>query len=198
MASETIVPRWEWRCFAPSLAELVTKAHVPPDVQARESDETYILRLAADSADNIKIRGGVLDVKRLLATSEAGLQQWRPVFKASFPLRRSNMEEIFGRRKFTDESYTLSDLLAFVAGQHDLRAVNINKSRRGFSYGGCIAEIARVSMSGLALDTFSLEHEEPTRVVAALAALGLDGHVNTSYPKGLISALILNVLPVHA
>ncbi len=198
MANETIIPRWEWRCFAPSLAGLVAKAKLPPDAHVRESDETYILQLAANTADNVKIRGGALDVKRLLATSEAGLQQWNPVLKASFPLTRSDMQAIFGKRNFVCETYPLAEFRAFVAGERDLRAVDIHKSRCGFSYGGCIAEIARVSLGDIALDSFSLEHEEPLRVIAALAALGLDGHANTSYPEGLIRALGLAKLAVKA
>ena len=39
------------------------------------------------------------------------------------------------------------------------------------------------------LESFSLEHEDPTRILAALCMLGLDGHANTNYSLGLSRAL---------
>lgn len=189
MADIKIVPRWEWRCFAPSLAALATAVNVPSDVRIHESDETYILSLEPGATDNVKIRGGVLDLKRLRQTDKAGLQQWEPVLKAPFPLRRADMATVFGDRHLRRDSYGLADLLAFVVEAGDLRAVDVHKSRRGFIFGGCIAELARVTMRGAVLDSFSLEHEDPRLVVAALDDLRLDGHVNTSYPEALRQAL---------
>ena len=96
MSTTAIVPRWEWRCFAPSLTNLAQAASLPADAVPRDSDETYILDLSARLAQNVKIRDGVLDVKRLLQTDTAGLELWEPVLKARFPLGRKDIAAVFG------------------------------------------------------------------------------------------------------
>lgn len=190
MASgEKIVPRWEWRCFAPSLEGLAQRAGLPPGAPAHESDEVYILALDRAVADNIKIRGGVLDVKRLRQTNQDGLEQWEPIVKASFPVRRQEIAALFPGLAPAKEAYSVAELVEFAAARPALRAIAVHKSRRGFSFGGCIAELARITGEGLALDSFSLEHEDPGRVATALGALRLDGRANTSYPVGLARAL---------
>ncbi|HEX4687445.1 MAG TPA: hypothetical protein VH228_11740, partial [Nocardioides sp.] len=86
-----VVPRWEWRTFAvldvdPLLAP--TRSAEPV-----ESDESYILSEYAEAS--VKIRGGVLDVKVLTRVDGAGLQQWVPTMKATFPLDRQAWEVTF-------------------------------------------------------------------------------------------------------
>ena len=66
--------RWEWRTEADLDA---------PAGEVAESDEVYFL---SDSSDaSVKLRDGRLDVK-VLERVEDGLQLWRPVVKAEFPL----------------------------------------------------------------------------------------------------------------
>ena len=195
MSATKIIPRWEWRCFAPSLAALARKIDAPVGTNARESDETYILEHASGASDNIKIRDGVLDLKRLRQTDSAGLEQWEPVLKASFPLRRSDMAAVFGDQVLQRDSYTLDEFTNFVAHLPGFRAVTVHKSRRGFTFGGCISELARITVGTVALESFSLEHEDPKLVLASLRTLDLDGHANISYPMGLKRALGLAHVP---
>jgi len=72
MSPTATIPRWEWRCFAPSLTVLAHAASIPSDAAPRESDETYILDLTGRISENVKIRDGVLDVKRFLQTDAEG------------------------------------------------------------------------------------------------------------------------------
>lgn len=198
MSGSQIVPRWEWRCFASSLAGIVEKIELPANLSARESDETYVLRPGGQTPYNIKIRGGQLDVKRLRQTSPEGLEQWEPIFKSGFPLARKDVVALLGPATPARDTFSLDELLAFVASQPALRAVAIHKSRRGFSYGGCIAELARITGQGIALESFSLEHEDSGLILGALSALHLDGHTNTSYPVGLARALGLEIVATPA
>jgi exopolyphosphatase / guanosine-5'-triphosphate,3'-diphosphate pyrophosphatase len=195
MSTITIVPRWEWRCFAPSLTTLAQAASLPADAAPRDSDETYILDLSGRLSDNIKIRDGVLDVKRLLQTDTAGLELWEPVPKARFPLSRNDLAAVFGPwmpppAALTRASYALEQLVAdIVAPQPALRVVEVHKSRRGFGFAGCLAELAQISAGSVRLESFSLEHEDRKRLLAALQTLGLDSHANTNYILGLKRAL---------
>ena len=52
-----------------------------------ESEETYIVSKATDKC-NAKIRAALMDIKVLVA-EDRGLEQWKPVLKAGFPLESS-------------------------------------------------------------------------------------------------------------
>src|SRR5262245_24856508 len=79
-----IVPRRERRGFAEHrrAAEATFDALAPESV--RDSDELYLVSVA--SAASVKVRGGQADVKQLERVNDDGLEQWRPVLKADFPL----------------------------------------------------------------------------------------------------------------
>src|SRR5687767_3836232 len=75
-----IVPRWELPTFGAAGAPLAALA--PERVE--DSDEVYVVSQHADAS--VKVRAGLVDVKQLEAVDERGLEQWRPVMKATFPL----------------------------------------------------------------------------------------------------------------
>ncbi len=195
MSISTIVPRWEWRCFAPSLTVLERAVRVPAAAAPRESDETYILDLTGRISANVKIRDGVLDVKRLLQTDFDGLELWEPVLKAPFPLSQETIAAVFKPwmpppAASSRESYTFDQLVDdIIAPRPALRVVTVHKSRGGFIFAGCIAEFAYIKVDSVTIQSFSLEHEDPKRLLAALQMLGLDARANTNYILGLKRAL---------
>jgi hypothetical protein len=195
MAATTVVPRWEWRCFAPSLALLERAVAIPSDVVPRDSDEIYILDPTAPVTENVKIRDGVLDIKRLGQTDADGLELWEPVFKARFPLGRGDVAAAFAGwtpplAALSRESYSIEQLIGdVIAPRPALRVARVHKSRRSFAFADCPAELVRLTVESIPVQSFSLEHEDPQRILAALRKLGLDGHANTSYPLGLERAL---------
>ncbi len=193
MRPNKIIPRWEWRCFAPSLATIAQAVAIPSDAASRESDEIYVL--GPRGTENAKIRDGVLDIKRLRQIDANGLELWEPVFKARFPLSRSDLIaasavwalplETLPRKTYTIEQF-IEEVISLRA---DLHVVRVHKLRRAFTFAGCIAELVCLAVESRTLESFSLEHEDPTRVLAALLTLGLDGHANTNYSLGLSRAL---------
>jgi hypothetical protein len=193
MNSNKIVPRWEWRCFAPSLATIAQAVAIPSDAASRESDEIYLLD--PRGMENVKIRDGVLDIKRLRQIDADGLELWEPVFKAPFPLSRSDLAAASGvwplpLEALPREAYTIEQFIEEVVSlRADLHVVRVHKSRRTFMFAGCIAELVRLTVESRTLESFSLEHEDPRRILAALLALGLGGHTNTNYSLGLRRAL---------
>ena len=91
------------------------------------------------------------------------------------------------------DNYTIEEFFnSLIAGQPALRVARVDKSRRGFVFQGCIAEFVRLSVSLHPLQSFSVEHEDRSLILAALEQLGLDSHANTSYPLGLKRALGLD------
>jgi exopolyphosphatase/guanosine-5'-triphosphate,3'-diphosphate pyrophosphatase len=193
MSASKIVPRWEWRCFAPSLATIAQAVAIPSEAASRESDEIYVLD--PRGTENAKIREEVLDIKRLRQIDADGLELWEPVFQARFPLSRSDLAAASAvwplpLESLRRETYTIEQFIEEVISlRADLHVVLVHKSRRAFTFAGCIAELVRVAVESRTLESFSLEHEDPTRILAALLTLGLDGHANTNYSLGLRRAL---------
>ena len=111
--------------------------------------------------------------------------------KARFPLRRSDLAAASAVWSLPLETMPCETCTIdqFIEGLNSLRAdlhvVRVHKSRRAFTFSGCIAELVRLDVESRTLESFSLEHEDPKRILAALLALGLDGHANTNYSLGL-------------
>jgi exopolyphosphatase/guanosine-5'-triphosphate,3'-diphosphate pyrophosphatase len=187
---DTIIPRWEWRTFGPSFgpAEAHFGALEPTGVQ--ESDELYLLSAAGD---NVKVRDDLMDIKVFVETDSAGLEQWRPVLKASFPVAAADVSRVLDALRVPGvplerERYTLDQFLAEVAGDA-LRPVRVHKRRVRYRVGGCTSEVTDVVADGHATRTIAIESEDAAAVVAAVRSVGLDAYVNTSYPRGLTALL---------
>ena len=193
---DTVIPRWEWRTFALTLDQLEAHIGAVARVSPRESDELYLLNLRGPH--NAKIRGGVLDIKQLQEVNAGGLELWKPVFKAAFPLAAAGLRDAFTAWALpapmvARDTYTLDQFLAEVAAPNPaLRVAKVRKARRGFTFGGCTAEFAGVMVNGIACESFCLEHEDPSLILAALKELGLASQANINYPEGLKRALGLS------
>jgi len=187
--------RWEWRVFVPSVAEYVPSLTMPLNIVPRESDELYILNASSPGLENVKIRNGVLDIKRIKNVNADGLEQWEPVFKAAFPVKKDDIIKGLGpwvprAVVLARDHYTVEQLIEeFVAPDPALRAVCVHKSRRGFVFAECLAETVELLIDDVTTQSLSLEHEDPALILAALRILGLDAHANTNYPRGIMHAL---------
>jgi hypothetical protein len=89
----------------------------------------------------------------------------------------------------------LEEFLDLVANDKALRAIQVKKARRQFVFGDCAAEFVRLHIGPVAQESFCVEDEDPSKVVAAVRELGLDPHANISFPKGIERAL---TLPIQA
>ena len=193
---DQIIPRWEWRTFSASLAALERAIGPLADVTPRNSSEIYVLSL--HGPQNAKLRGGLIDIKRLQQVDDDGLELWEPVFKAKFPLGRCDIAVAFSEwhlplPALSRDSYTIEEFFnSLIAAQPGLRVARVDKSRRGFVFQGCIAEFVRLSVESRSLQSFSLEHQDRSLILAALEQLGLESQANTSYPLGLKRALGLD------
>ena len=100
--------------------------------------------------ENAKIRDGVLDIKRLRQIDANGLELWEPVFKARFPLSRSDLRRLcgLGAAARNPASRNLHDRAIHRRGDHCGRTftLRVHKSRRTFTFAGCIAELVRLAV----------------------------------------------------
>ena len=189
----TIVPRWEWRTFGSDFgaADAAFAALEPELVQ--ESDETYLLSPGADAA--VKIRAALMDVKLLEEVSDAGLEQWRPVMKETFPLPQGEAVKVCAALGVSAppaaaDAFSLDEFLAVLAApERGVRAVAVHKHRAHYMVGGCMAEVTDVLADGRPTRTLAIEATDAGLVVATVQDLGFSSHENTSYPRWLKAAV---------
>jgi exopolyphosphatase / guanosine-5'-triphosphate,3'-diphosphate pyrophosphatase len=186
-----IVPRWEWRTFGTEFgAADEAVAALEPEL-TQESDETYLLSPGTDAA--VKVRAGLMDIKELEHVDEAGLEQWRPAMKETFPLPRGEAERVcaalrVGAPTADRDAYSLDEFLALLAApERGALAVAVHKRRLHYTLGGCMTEVTDVVAEGRRTRTIALESEDAERVAATVRELGLADRGNTSYPRWLKS-----------
>jgi exopolyphosphatase/guanosine-5'-triphosphate,3'-diphosphate pyrophosphatase len=185
---EKIIPRWEWRTFGESFGEADARyaALTPSDVQ--ETDELYFLSNANDA--NVKVRFELMDIKTLEQVNAEGLERWKPVMKAKFPLPVAEVKKVLEAlavpvREMVRENYTLEQFVSELGEPGGLRAVNVHKKRVRYKVNGCTSEMTDVVADGQKTRTVALELEDAARVIATVRELGLDRFPNISYPRGL-------------
>jgi exopolyphosphatase/guanosine-5'-triphosphate,3'-diphosphate pyrophosphatase len=188
---EEVRPRWEWRTFGSSFGVAEERFGALESTGVQESDELYLLSQSSNA--NLKVRFDLLDVKVLVDTDSAGLQQWRPVIKDTFPLSDSALRNVFKAAglpspSLARDTYTLDEFLSDVA-PGVLRPVTVHKRRVRYKVNGCTSEVTDVSVDGTAVRTIAIESEDGDAVVAAVAAMGLADYLNTDYGKGLAAVL---------
>ena len=139
----------------------------------------------------MKIRDGLLDVKRLEAVDGDGLEQWRPVLKKPFPLNAADVSIALSAlgvppADLGSSSFTLDELLSsLVRPNPSLTAVEAHKHRSHFHVGGCMTEVSEISVGGRSARTVAVEDEDPALVSATLRELSLSDLPNVCVARGL-------------
>ena len=188
-----IIPRWEWRTFAPSLAGLRSRLGDVAFGAPRESRETYVVCMK--SSHNAKIRDGMIILKWRKQVDPSGLELWVPVLRSGFPLAADFMPRIFeawgiATPPLSRPAYTQEQFLEEIVGPDpDLSPVEITTRREAFELDGASCELAVIRAGGVPMESFRLEHEDPSLVMQVLRRLGLDSRRNINYPMGLKAAL---------
>jgi exopolyphosphatase / guanosine-5'-triphosphate,3'-diphosphate pyrophosphatase len=184
-----IVPRWEWRTFGQEFGPAEPRFAALVSEKVQKSDEVYLI--AAGSDANVKIRDRLLDVKLLDSVDSHGLEQWRPVLKEPFPLAAALVGRIraalgLPHNMFACANLELHQLLTELAvAGGPVRVVNVAKTRTRYHAHGCVAELTDVVADDKKTRTVAIEDQDPTKVIAAVRAMGLDSYPNISYPRGL-------------
>jgi exopolyphosphatase/guanosine-5'-triphosphate,3'-diphosphate pyrophosphatase len=189
----TVVPRWEWRTFGERFPSAEERFAALSPESVRESDELYLLSKAAD--DSVKVRDELLDVKHLEQVNDDGIEQWRPVLKAPFPLSAAAVDSVLAALHASSpprgrSAYTLDELVEeVVRPSRQLAAVPVHKRRVHYTLNGRMAELTDVRTDKGSTRTIAVESEDVARVLAFVRALGLDTRSNVSFPRGLKALL---------
>jgi exopolyphosphatase / guanosine-5'-triphosphate,3'-diphosphate pyrophosphatase len=186
---ENIIPRWEWRTFGESFGESDDQFAVLEPGGVQESDELYFLSPANN--ENVKVRNLLMDIKTLEQVNPDGLEQWKPVMKAAFPLPAAAVKTVFSALGISSpplarKDYTLEQFVTeLVEPSRQVRVVKVHKKRTRYKIDSCTSEMTEVVADGKKTRTVALESEDPARVIATVRKLGLDRFENISYPRGL-------------
>src|SRR4051794_5828463 len=84
LPAPAVAGRWEWRAFGERFGAADDRFAALSPERVEESDELYVLSPVVDAT--VKVRAGLMDVKRRGQVNGDGLEQWAPVMKAGFPL----------------------------------------------------------------------------------------------------------------
>jgi hypothetical protein len=176
--------RFEYRIWGDAFADLPAPDAVPA------SAEVYLLPPAVDGV-NAKIRGGALEIKRLLGL-RTGLQEWLPELRCPLPLPAAVIERelcpALGIRppRRAQASYELEPLLEELASVGPgLRCVRLVKRRRSFEVAGTRAERTRVEVSAHTIESVAIEAEAFEVARQAVSELQLDRSPNLDYVAAL-------------
>jgi hypothetical protein len=148
--------------------------------------EFYILSSLND-INNVKIRNGKMDIKRLLAR-ESGMEKWVRVLKIPFPLGREVIHcEVYPALMLPDplparQEYGIEKFFTeLIEPEGNLSTVRVDKKRSLFARGHCSAEFARLGVEGIPYHSIALESEERGLLVDEIKYFGLSGEENTNY-----------------
>ena len=199
LATPLDIPRWEWRTFAPSLANLSAFLPVGADVRCEDAHE--ICFLCPCSLHEVLIRGHVLQLRWRKQVGPEGLELWDTVFHSAFPIPAEvvlRLFEVWGTPAphLLRPDYSEAQFLQEVVPEcPDLRAVHIHACSKSFFLDGAGCQLIELSTNQGKLDCFCIEHEDPGLALQVIRRLGLQPWANTSYPQGLKSALLFS--PQH-
>jgi hypothetical protein len=175
--------RFEYRIWGEAFPELPAPDAVPA------SGEIYLLPAVVDGV-NAKIRGGALEIKRLLGL-RAGLQEWLPALRCALPLPAAVVERELGPAlgirapPLARAKYDLEQLLGEVSAWPGVQSVRLVKRRRSFEVAGARAERTRIEVGAVTIESIAIEAERFKAARRAVAELELAGAPNLDYVAAL-------------
>ena len=186
--NDHVQPRWEWRTFGDAFDAADRVLDALPTDREQESDEVYLLSVHNNTS--VKLRDGGLDVKELQQEDEHGLELWKPVLKADFPISAADVTTALGAldasTALARDSYTRPQFLAeIVASDPELRAVPVRKHRRHYLVDECMVERTTFDSDDQHVRTIAIESTDPALVVQTVDRLGLTGRRNMNVARGL-------------
>ena len=161
--------------------------------ELRTSGETYLV--ARDNLRlNTKIRNDLLDVK-VLVDDRDKLERWHLQMKATMPASASDLAKVPELKRALDaasapsplDTATLKSILARAGSP--FAVLDIQKSRNGFTFLGCMAEYAEVTWPGGGDSTVSIETVDATALINAARELGIYTRENVCYPRRVLRAV---------
>jgi exopolyphosphatase / guanosine-5'-triphosphate,3'-diphosphate pyrophosphatase len=184
-----IIPRWEWRTFGADFGAAEERLEALTPERVGETDEVYLLSLGSDAS--VKLREGLVDVKRLERIDENGLELWRPVMKTAFPISADDARTVLETLRATvppleRDAYTRAEVREeIVRPSPELEVVQVHKRRTHHRVAGAMVELTEMTTAAGTTGTIAVESEDPGLVLAAVRELGLADRPVVCVARGL-------------
>jgi hypothetical protein len=183
-----IIPRAEFRVFGQGVIDIVRQkmwdARAVLEKARKMPSETYFLSAHTNEA-NVKVRGGLLDIKIKVGETPEGYEIFQPRGKFEFPVRKEELATILSHLKvemrLKKETYALEEFIAMARKHPDMVPVSVEKMRYGFTIEGIICEYAQVWFNGALMESACCESENYAGMRQVIEALGIAAMPNTNY-----------------
>lgn len=191
------LPRWQWRTVATDLSWLFKRLPVPLAGPGGRLEETHLI--CAHSSHSAVVRGDRLEVRWRKETAPEGFELWDTILDLNVPFRASDLERLWGawglpRPALSAEYPTIASFIgeAIVPAAPLIIAAAVTRECHETSFQGiaCSVEMIEVEHT-VQLQSFSIEHEDPSLMAELLHRLGLKGGDNINLLQSLRSALAL-------
>jgi hypothetical protein len=196
-----LIPRFEFRAFAQTfglVTEKIRRLSACHDIS--ESAEQYLITAGIED-QNIKMRDGLLEIKRLVEQRH-DLERWEPVVGEPFPVSRAFLRQTLFPALHLDETeldrsdYSRRDLLDQVVWpRQDLWRACVWKRRFRFAIDACPTEIDEVLINDAAICSVAVESKDVDAVLAVIDKVGLSAYENINYPRLIRRIMGLAPLP---
>jgi len=180
-----IKPRYEFRIWADSLAAHREKLSALAQPSQKSSDETYFISGETEKC-NAKVRDRLMDIKVLVA-EDRGLEQWKPILKAEFPLEAAVITaQVFSSLQLSPpalfrDKYTYDEFVEDVMRpKSEIGVAAVSKTRYQFNIGVCAAEYSEILINNMPRDTVAVESTDADAVLQLVDKLGIH-EPNVSY-----------------
>jgi len=179
-----VKPRYEFRVWADGLGALHERMDRLAQANITDSQETYLISASTHKC-NAKIRAALMDIKVLVAEDQ-GLEQWRPILKAGFPLKSAIIAtQVFSSLELPvpslpQSAYDVNGFIELMAHTDRIAVVDVRKTRYQYRIGNCSAEYAQITINDVPRDTVAVESVDGNAVLRLVGDLGITS-ANTSY-----------------
>lgn len=183
-------PRWEYRVFADDLEE--EGARLLSGALSHHGEQSEDAYLVSRSASNVavKLRGGRLEAKELLARRN-GFELWCPILTDARRISLGFLLAEVVSRPVTDLDLSPDGLLQtgqienFVDHAPGLEMVLVQKERTKLTHAHAISEFVRLKVCGRRLQSVAVESQDMHAVSCLLNEIDLAARPNQNYPAFL-------------
>ena len=188
------IPRWQWRTFAGDLSWLAQRLAMPAGSPAHEREEIHLV--CVPSAHHAWLAADVLEMRWRKEVGPTKLELWDTILQARAPFGATSVARLCSAwglpaPESRSEGLEVEELLAKLSAMTpSVRPVKVVRRGRTTDVNGITCCIETISAGAtLRLDSFAIEHEDPTLLDHLLVELELDHTVNTSFLAGLKQGL---------
>ncbi|MFA6957014.1 MAG: hypothetical protein WC538_14190 [Thermoanaerobaculia bacterium] len=188
------IPRWQWRTFAADLPSLALR--FPELVQGSERRVDEIHLVCLKSSHHAFLRGSTLELRWRKEVGPEGFELWDTVLHSSLPFRGEQLARLWsawglpGPAPNIEYRTVASFLDEAIAPNPTVIPVTLTRWRREGRLHGIDCSVEAVEIRGAAaMQSLSLEHEDPALIEQLLIELGLDARDNVNFLQGIKTAL---------